>query len=82
MQNVRSYVAIPINTQNANMHYIALLNRSVHCHSMNTAPLIQHHVAADRIHGLVASLTIINLSKFCPTYVYFHAQNMGHYSHS
>ena len=68
MQNVHSYVAIPINTQNANMH-IAMLNKSVHCHSMNTASLIQHHVAADRIHGLVASFTIIHLSKFCPTYV-------------
>ena len=78
---MRSYVAIPINTQNANMHIvIAMLNRSVHCHYMNTAPLIQQHVAADRIHGLVASFTIIHLSKFYPTY--FHAQNMGHYSHS
>ena len=36
---------------------------------MNTAPLVQHHVAADRIHALVASFTIIHLSKFCLTYV-------------
>ena len=35
---------------------------------MNTAPLIQHHVTANRIHALAAFFTIVHLSKFCPIY--------------